>query len=179
MQCDRSAYAGESSEVEDYFVYMKGNYPTKKWYRGERIIFIRPARWELEVWRESRMLLYLKLFLSSGIQSFFQRQATQNSTILRQKELKRGKNWKIRYATTSFQVVKLSDSIQTISILLLACLLACSCLALIEYVKHNWRSITRWVASIWTRYIKSVRSRWRKKIRRKTKFRATPQLGDR
>lgn len=156
LQCERSAYAGLSSEVDPCYDYLRKNYPTKKWYRGEKTIFEVPAGIILLVGRESRVLQYLKLFLSSGIYNQVSDQFTKNETLGRETEAKLEKHEKFRHAATSFRVVSLGDSIQTIFILLVACLAACFCLAVIEYVKCNRANVEETVRLVCPLFIEAV-----------------------
>lgn len=167
MQCDRSAYGGPTDEVKPYYEYLKRNYPTKKWYSGEKTIFQKPVAFVLLVWRESRMLQYFKLFLSSGIYHQVTRQVSLNATVFRGREDKVRKKGGFRYGT-SFREVGLDDSIQTIFILLLTCLAGSFCLFSIEYIKQNRANIATIVTLVWEKYIKRVQKcRHLKKLRHK------------
>lgn len=154
LQCERSAYGGPSGEVNTYYEHLKRNYPAKKWYRGEKTIFTRQVGFIFRVWRESRMLQYFRLFMSSGIYNHVSNQVSLNDTVLRERELKSGENWKLRYETSSFQVVKLGGSIQTVFILLVTCLAACFSFLVFEYVKYKWANIVKRGTLIWVRFTK-------------------------
>lgn len=152
---------------------MKRNYPAKKWYSGKKTIFESPVGFILLVWRESRMLQYLKTFLSSGIYSHMSDQLIINATILREREAKLKKREKLPYAATSFQVVKLGDSIQTVFILLVTCLAVCLCWFIIEYTEYNRLNIAKGAVLIWVRFTTIMRKCKRpKKARRRIKVRS-------
>lgn len=145
MQCDRSAYTGPSSEVDSYYVYLKRNYPTKKWYRGRKTVFERPVGFNFYVRRESRMVKYFKLFFDSGIYSPVSNRIGLNAALLREREGKdENKFWYSRFATA----IRLGDSIQTIFILLAICVLSCVALFVVERGKYNISFI---MVFVWTK----------------------------
>lgn len=138
LQCDRSAYIGASREIDSYYNYLRRHYPTKKWYRVEKTILERPIGFAFKGWRESRMVLCIKLFLEAGIYRHLSDLVNRNTTFLRERTAKeRGENEKFVY-TTDFKAVQIGDSIQTVFIMLVTCLAGCFCVAVFEFVKYNW-----------------------------------------
>lgn len=101
LQCDRSAYFGQSSETDTYLEYLKRNYPAKKWYRGEKTIFERQVGFAFTVWRESRMVRYFNLFMDSGIYNRISNLITLDATLHREREAKLGQIGKHRYRYAS------------------------------------------------------------------------------
>ncbi|XP_035713914.1 uncharacterized protein LOC110857739 [Folsomia candida] len=157
LQCERSAYIGPSSEVNAYYDYLTRNYPTKSWYRGEKTIFESLVGFTLRVGRESRMVRYFKMFLDAGIYSQVANQVALDATLLRERKAKFGNYEKFRYAT-SFQAVRLGDSIQTTFILLTTCLAVCFCGVVVEYASYNGTNIIQWdeFTFIWGKFMKSA-----------------------
>lgn len=139
LECDKSAFIGESGEVEPYYDYLRRNYPKKKWYRGKNDILTSPIGFSFKVWRESRMMQYFNGFLESGIYNQISNRLTINATILREREAKRGKGkgeGKKGQGHTSYMDVRLEDNIQTVFILLGTCLGVCVLIAGIEYAMY-------------------------------------------
>lgn len=169
LQCDRSAYFGQSSEIGPYYEYLKRNYPAKNWYRGAKNIFEGQAGFALHVGRESRMVRYFKLFLESGIYSQISKLVWLNATILRDREVKLAKDKKFRHSASSFKVVRLGGSIQTIFILDCICLAACICLGVLEYVKYNKLRIVKSIRSVWTRCKQVIQFKRDRKLPRRIK----------
>lgn len=137
LQCERSAYIGASREIDSYYEYLKRNYPAKKWYQVQKTMLERPIGFTFRVWRESRLVLYIKLLMQAGIYRHVSDLVNRNATIFRERKAKaRGENDKFRY-TTPFKEVELGDSIQTIFIMLVTCLALCSCVMVFEHIKFS------------------------------------------
>lgn len=100
------------------------------------------------------MVWYFRMFLDSGIYTRASNQIALNDTINREREAKVGDDEKFR----SFRVVRLSDNIQTVFIVLFTCLASCLGLAIFEYLKFNRINLVNWVKSSWAKFMKTMKT---------------------
>lgn len=168
LQCDRSAHIGPSSEVGIYYDYLSRNYPTKKWYRGEKTVFEMPAGFTFQVGKESKMVFYFKLFLQSGIYIRVSNQVKQNATLLKEREAKKRNKDQVMDQFQYVTAIRLEDNVQTIFILLVICLGLCVCIAVVEYVKYNRAIIASRVGLFWIKLRQLIKFRRCKRSIRRT-----------